>query len=89
MKSKVIYSVKSREDLKKMDFPVAKRIIKKINYFSKTEAPLKFAKPISNKLFGQYRFRVGDYRVLFDKDRKGNLLILKILRIKHRKDVYL
>ena len=31
----------------------------------------------------------GDYRAIFDLDKDGNIVILLILRIKHRKEVYL
>lgn len=85
----VIYSAKARSDLKKISIPIARRIIKKIKFFSEADDPLSFAKPLTNRSFGEYRFRVGDYRVLFDCDKKGSIRILKILKIGHRKDIYL
>jgi mRNA interferase RelE/StbE len=33
-----------------------------------------------------YRIRVGDYRVLYDVYE--NILVIEIIRIRHRKDVY-
>lgn len=89
MKHQVIYSAKARDDLKNMELLMARRIIKKVRFYSAAEDPLSFAKPITNARFGEYRFRVGDYRILFDCDTKGNIRVLKILRIKHRRDVYL
>ncbi|MEK7102456.1 MAG: type II toxin-antitoxin system RelE/ParE family toxin [Patescibacteria group bacterium] len=35
-----------------------------------------------------YRFRIGDYRVVFTANKEGNLVILLILRIAHRREVY-
>ncbi len=35
---------------------------------------------------GAYRIRIGDYRVIYDV--QGNVLVILILRIGHRKDIY-
>lgn len=43
-------------------------------------------KPLKNHEIAQYRLRVGQYRVLFDRD--DHLKIIAIERIGHRKDVY-
>lgn len=86
--NKVIYTDHSRKDLKKMPIETARRIIKKISFFGKQTNPLDFAKKLSNPALGTYRFRVGEYRVIFDIDRNGEIYILFILRIKHRKDLY-
>jgi mRNA interferase RelE/StbE len=85
----LIYSAKAREDLKRLDIQIARRIISKLRYYSYTPDPLSYAKPLKNRLFGEYRFRIGDYRVLFDCDSKGKMKILTILKIAHRKQIYL
>ena len=43
-------------------------------------------KPLSGPYKGLYRFRIGDYRVIYsiEKDR----LVIFVLRIRHRKDAY-
>lgn len=84
----VIYTEKAREDLRSLGLSVQQRIAKKIHFFSLQKNPLSFAKRLKYTALGQYRFRIGDYRVLFDIDNKGKINILMILRIKHRKDVY-
>ncbi|EKD78678.1 MAG: addiction module antitoxin [uncultured bacterium] len=84
----VVYSAQARIDLKRLPKNIAQRIISKIYFFSQQEKPLAFAKPLRDFALGQYRFRVGDYRVIFDVDQRGVMSILLILRIKHRKDVY-
>lgn len=84
----VFYTDKAREDLKRLERQIAKRIIGKIYFFSLQKDPLVFAKPLNNIELGQYRFRIGDYRALFDIDKKQQVHILSILRIKHRKDIY-
>lgn len=43
-------------------------------------------KPLTGPYKGLYRFRVGEYRIVYsiEKDR----LVVLVLRIRHRKDVY-
>ena len=84
----VNYSENAIRDLKKLDLPIARRIAEKILFFSEQENPLAFAKPLRNLGAGRYRFRIGDYRAIFQNDSKRKLKILLILRIKHRKDIY-
>ncbi|MBI5412605.1 type II toxin-antitoxin system RelE/ParE family toxin [Candidatus Peregrinibacteria bacterium] len=84
----IIYAHHARQDLKRLELRIAQRIIKKILFFSQQKNPLIFAKRLTNAALGEYRFRVGDYRILFDVDSKGAIQILMILGIKHRKDVY-
>uniref|UniRef100_A0A7C3MKC3 Type II toxin-antitoxin system RelE/ParE family toxin n=1 Tax=Dictyoglomus thermophilum TaxID=14 RepID=A0A7C3MKC3_DICTH len=45
---------------------------------------LKYARKLINPKIGSYRFRIGNYRVIFDID--GENII--ILRIGHRKEIY-
>jgi len=84
----VAYSDRAVDELEKLGKRIAKRILDKIKFFSQQSNPLRFAKKLENPLFGTYRFRVGDYRAVFDVDNKGNITILVILSIKHRKEVY-
>lgn len=72
-----------------MDRQISKRILKKMDFFLKQEDPIKFAKKLKDFSLGEYRFRIGDYRVLFDVDDNGSVQILMILSIKHRREVYL
>ncbi len=85
---KALYTKKALGELKKLPLKTAQRIVKKVEFFSEQKDPLKHAKQLTNSLYGEYRFRVGDYRVIFDKDEKGNLVVLYILSVKHRKDSY-
>jgi len=80
------YAFKSSavKELKKLPKEVQKRIIKKLDYFTETDNPLVFADTLVNFDIGQYRFRVGDYRIIFDV--QDELII--ILSIGHRRDIY-
>ncbi len=49
-----------------------------------TDEPLKYARKLTNPKIGTYRFRIGEYRVIYDID--DNKIV--ILRIGHRKSIY-
>ena len=46
--------------------------------------PLRYAVKLTDSKIGEYRFRVGDYRIVFDLS-DGRILILAV---GHRKDIY-
>ena len=76
------------KDLESLDASVTKRIVAKLKMYSKADNPMQFAKSLSGSFQGLYRFRIGDYRVIFDRNDKGECTILLILQIDHRKDIY-
>ncbi len=82
------YTEKALEDLSCLEKDIARRIRNKIDFFSAQVNPFRFAKKLKDPEAGTYRFRIGDYRAIFDVDHKGNVSILHILRIKHRKEIY-
>ena len=51
-----------------------------------TDDPRQFGKPLSANRKGQWRYRVGDYRIIatIQDDR----LIILVLSIGHRRDIY-
>lgn len=81
---KVEFSKSAFRELKKLPKDVQKRIIDKINFYIKQTDSLMFADHITDSRFGEYRFRIGDYRVMFDVI-KNTIFILKV---GHRKNVY-
>lgn len=84
MKFILQYTKHAKDDLELIDKKTAKRVIKKIDYFINQDNPIKFSKKLTGPLKGLYRFRIGDWRVIFHKDAKGRITILTILTIKHR-----
>jgi mRNA interferase RelE/StbE len=71
-------------DLKKLSNDAQKRIIRKLDFYTASPNVLKFAEPLIGTRFGEWRFRIGDYRVIFDIAQ--NVII--ILSVGHRKDIY-
>lgn len=67
MKYDVIWSVAAKKDLDGLPSSIAQRIITKVHQYSASPDPIKFAKSLAGNLKGYYRFRVGKYRVIFEK----------------------
>jgi len=88
MKVELNYSKKARKDLAGFSAKDREKILLKLEFFCFESSPMKHAKTLSGELKGLYRFRIGDYRAIFSKDSKGRLMILTIITIKHRRDVY-
>jgi len=82
MKYKLTYTERSLKDIPKLDRVVRKRISKKLLTFQ--EDPIRLSEPLKESKFGRRRFRVGDYRIIFDIE--GEEIV--ILRIGHRREVY-
>jgi mRNA interferase RelE/StbE len=81
-------TTRAQEDMGFLDSIVANRIAAKLRFFAQQENPLRFAERLTSSPYGEYRFRVGDYRILFDVNARGVISILVILRIKHRREAY-
>ena len=79
---KVLFTQRALKDLEGIDKETQKRIATKLKEYSKE--PLRYARKLISPQIGTYRFRVGDYRVIFDIDREN----IVILRIGHRKSIY-
>lgn len=63
---------------------IRKRILKKFKYCSFQENLLRFAEKLKDQRFGEYRFRIGDYKTLFDIENHKII----ILKVGHRKEIY-
>ena len=87
MKCKVEYLPQALKALEKMD-KFTKRII--VEWIEKNlvdcENPRQHGKPLAANRTGQWRYRIGDYRIIA-KIEDDKLLIL-VIRIGHRREVY-
>ncbi len=88
MRYSIRLSQQALRQLQKLEKNTARRIIDKLYFFEKTQNPLLCAKKLKDRRCGEYRFRIGEYRVIFDIENEKDLVIINILVIKHRKDVY-
>ncbi len=72
-------------DLAEIGKAEAKRIIKKVETHL-IKDPLTLGKPLRGNFSGLYRYRIGDYRVIYQVIH--NELIIDVVTVGHRKDVY-
>ena len=82
---KVRWHEKTLKDLKDMDRAAAQAIISKIKSYI-VKSPLELGKPLSRNFKGMYRYRSGDYRVVYTIDLENREIT--ILRVGHRKEIY-
>ena len=78
----ILFTNRALKDLRNFDNNIRKRIIEKIGELN--NEPVKKSRKLINKKIGQYRFRIGVYRVIFDIE-DNNIIIL---RIGNRKEIY-
>ena len=76
---KIFYSHKAEKQFKDLPKSVQKRIAEKMIFYSEQKNPLNFAKRLTDSREGEYRFRIGDYRVIFDV-KDDSVYVLKIDR---------
>lgn len=82
---KVCYLDSVEKDLAGLDRPLQKRILGKIEDHL-VKDPRGLGKALAGQFKGFYRYRIGDFRVIY-KIAEAEILIL-VVRIGHRKDVY-
>lgn len=82
---KVAYLDQVEEDLQKLDKSTVKKILIRIETYL-AQDPQGLGKPLKGEFQGYWRYRWGDYRVIY-KISEREILIL-VLRISNRKDVY-
>lgn len=78
------FTQKSKRQFVNLENQLKNKILNKLDFWVKSDNPLKFAENLTNSELGEYRFRVGDYRIIFDVEGK-NLIVLSI---GHRKEIY-
>jgi len=72
------------KQIQKLPKDIQVRIIKKLDFYCSQDNPMEFAEPLTQRELGNYRFRIGDYRVIFDCEKEGIIVLL----IGHRRDIY-
>ncbi len=77
------FKIKALKQLKKLDRPVQKKIIEKLDQVSKEEV-LFSNKRLTKFKIGSFRLRIGDYRVVYDIEGK----MITVLLLGHRREIY-
>ena len=82
MKYELVYTNRAMKDIQKLEPEIKKRIGKSLLRYE--ESPLNYCEKLIDPKLGTYRFRIGDYRVIFDIEGKD----IVVLRVGHRRDIY-
>ena len=81
----IVFMPQATDDLRRLDKPIAQRIIYKLKWLSQNFSDL-VPKALAGELSGFYRLRVGNYRVIYTAKREERLLMVHL--IGHRQDIY-
>ncbi len=82
MDYRLVYTRRAEKDIKKLD-PTVKTSIG-TSLLKLQDNPVQYSEKLTDPRIGTYRFRIGDYRVIFDIEGKD----IVVLRVGHRKDIY-
>jgi len=63
---------------------IQERIVEKLEFYCSQDQPLKYAERLTDSRFGKWRFRIGEYRVLYDVE--GDEIV--VLAVGHRREIY-
>jgi mRNA interferase RelE/StbE len=83
---KVNLSKKAQKFYKKADRPLARKLARCFEQLEREPRHHSNVKPLTGKLAGHYRYRVGDYRVIYRIDDRQ--LTVFVLKIAHRSEAY-
>ena len=82
--NKYRFTPKASKEFLKLGANLRIRIIAKLDFFCAMENPTEFAEHLTDSTLGEYRFRVGDYRIVFDID-EGDI---RVVKVGHRREIY-
>jgi mRNA interferase RelE/StbE len=82
MKYILVYTSRAVKDISRLDSNIKTRIKESLEKYA--ASPISYARKMVDPVLGTYRFRVGDYRIIFDI--AGNEIV--VLRVGHRKDIF-
>ena len=82
MSYKTVFTRRAAKDISKLEPEIKEKIGDALKRYSKD--PLNYARKMVDPSIGSYRFRIGDYRVIFDIE--CNEII--VLRVGHRREIY-
>ena len=72
-------------ELARLDKPVGRRIVERINWLAENLDHIR-PDPLTGALSGLYKFRVGDYRVIYEILHGEQVVVIH--EIGHRREIY-
>jgi len=82
LKYSLVYTQRAVKDIQGLEEKIKNRIAKTLLKYS--EDPFKHSEKLTNSRLGNYRFRIGDSRVMLDLEEYD----ISVLRVGNRKDIY-
>lgn len=82
MNFRLVYTKRALKDIRKLDSRSKTRIKNALEIYSLN--PYSHLERLTNYIIGNYRFRIGNYRIIFDINEDE----IVVLRVGHRKEIY-
>ena len=82
MKYKLVHAKRAARDIARLDRAAKERIRGSLECYA--QSPFSYAKKMVDSALGMYRFRIGEYRIIFDVE--GDEIV--VLRVEHRCEIY-
>jgi mRNA interferase RelE/StbE len=76
---------RARKELRSLDIPVQKKILKYLRERA-SESPRSFGRELVGNKAGLWRYRIEDYRLICKL--KDNQLVIFVVAVGHRKEIY-
>lgn len=87
MNYRIVFTDRAKKQLKKLDKHTSSLIIGWLEKnIEGTENPRAYGKGLVENKSGQWRYRIGDYRVICEIQEKE--IIILVLEIGHRREIY-
>lgn len=81
----LIISPEAERQLRRLDRQIARRLVDKLGLLAANAEDARHL-ALSGSFAGLYRYRVGDYRAIYELDHQTGRLVVK--EVGHRRDVY-
>jgi mRNA interferase RelE/StbE len=81
----VRFSPEAEAEFAQLDPAAGKRIYKRLEWLAANFEAI-HEQPLTGKLAGLYKFRIGDYRALYAVDRDQRVIVIQAFG--HRSDIY-
>ena len=72
-------------DLARLDKSIGRRIVERIKWLSEKLNDIR-PEPLRRDLIGLYKFRIGDYRVIYQIIHEGKTIVIHA--VGHRREIY-
>jgi len=82
----VILTPEAQTDIKRLNPALQTRILNKLEWMGQNAGPLRHQALHGQEWVGCFKYRVGDYRIIYQIDWSAEKLI--VLKVGHRREVY-